>query len=165
VVRLNPETWIPFAEWKGHTFLALLLRWILAAVFLSACWYKILDPGDFALSVATYGILPTVFVNPFAIVLPWVELIAALMLISGFRPQAGALLMAGMMLLFTVALIIALMEGLDLSCGCFASTETGESINTMTLLRDILLLSASVYVLIYDQRPLGLDRLLEGIDK
>jgi len=165
MMRPDPRFRVSFAEWQGHPFLALLLRWVLAAVFLFACWYKILYPRDFALSVATYGILPIVLVNPFAIILPWVELIAALMLIAGLRPQAAALLMAGMMLLFTVALIIALIEGLDLSCGCFASTETGESINRMTLLRDVLLLVTSVYVLIYDRRPLGLDRLLEGINR
>jgi len=156
---------VPLAEWKGHPVLSLLLRWVLAAVFLFACWYKILNPDDFALSVATYGILPTVLVNPFAIILPWIELVAALMLIAGLRARAGALLMAGMMLLFIIALIIALMEGLDLSCGCFASTETGESINRMTLLRDVLLLATSVYILVYDRRPLGLDRLLGGNNK
>ncbi len=140
--------------------MSLVARWTLAYVFFAACWYKVLDPADFALSVATYGILPTVLVNPFAIIVPWLEFTAALMLLTGFRAQAGALLTGAMMLIFTIALVIALIEGLDMSCGCFASTETGESINRMTLLRDVLLMAISAYVLVYDRRPLGVDRLM-----
>ncbi|MFC1890331.1 MauE/DoxX family redox-associated membrane protein [Thermodesulfobacteriota bacterium] len=152
---------IPFAGWYGHAYLALPVRLILAAIFLAACYHKILEPGAFALSIATYEILPTVLINPFAIVLPWIELATALMLIVGFRTQAAALLTTGMMILFTIALVIALAKGLELSCGCFASDEIDETINILTLQRDIVLLSISAYVLVFDRRPLGLDRIFE----
>ena len=151
----------PFADWRGHPYLALAACLFIAAVFLAACYYKILRPGEFALSVATYGILPTVLINPFSLVLPWVELFAAFMLIVGFRTQAAALLMTAMMALFTIALVIALAKGLDMSCGCFASSEAGESINMLTLARDLAWLAISAYILVYDRRPLGLDRILE----
>jgi hypothetical protein len=48
-------------------------RLYLAAIFLLACWHKILEPAAFALDIATCRILPLGLVNPLAIVLPWVD--------------------------------------------------------------------------------------------
>jgi uncharacterized membrane protein YphA (DoxX/SURF4 family) len=147
-------------NWRGHAILALGVRLYLAAIFLFACWHKILEPAAFALDIATYQILPLGLVNPLAIVLPWVELAAGLMLLSGFRTRAAALLVAGMMVMFTVAISIAVAKGLDMSCGCFASQGSAEDpISWRTILRDASWLFLAAYVFIFDRRPLGLDRL------
>jgi uncharacterized membrane protein YphA (DoxX/SURF4 family) len=147
-------------NWRGHDILALAARLYLAAIFLLACWHKILEPAAFALDIATYQILPLVLVNPLAIVLPWVELAAGLMLLLGFRTRAAALLLAGMMVMFTVAISIAVAKGLDMSCGCFASQGSAEDpISWWTILRDASWLLLAVCVFIFDRRPLGLDRL------
>ncbi len=151
-----------FAGFKGHAWLALAARLYLAWVFLEACVHKIADPTAFAVDVATYGILPLWSVNAMAHVLPWIELLAAAMLILGFRVRAAALLVGGMMVMFLAALSIALAKGLDMSCGCFASTGAAEDpISAMTLLRDAAWLALALYVMFLDRRPLGLDRLLE----
>ena len=148
-------------NWRGHAIFALAARLYLAAIFLFACWHKILDPAAFALDIATYQILPLGLVNPLAIVLPWVELAAGLMLLLGFRTRAAALLVAGMMVMFTVAIAIAVAKGLDMSCGCFASQASAEDpISWRTVLRDLSWLLLAAYVLIFDRRPLGLDCLL-----
>jgi uncharacterized membrane protein YphA (DoxX/SURF4 family) len=147
-------------NWRGHAIFALAARLYLAAIFLFACWHKILEPAAFALDIATYQILPLGLVNPLAIVLPWVELAAGLMLLSGFRTRAAALLVAGMMVMFTVAISIAVAKGLDMSCGCFASQGSAEDpISWRTILRDASWLFLAAYVFIFDRRPLGLDRL------
>ena len=148
-------------NWRGHAIFALAARLYLAAIFLFACWHKILEPAAFALDIATYQILPLGLVNPLAIVLPWVELAAGLMLLSGFRTRAAALLVAGMMVMFTVAIAIAVAKGLDMSCGCFASQASAEDpISWRTVLRDLSWLLLAAYVLIFDRRPLGRDCLL-----
>jgi uncharacterized membrane protein YphA (DoxX/SURF4 family) len=153
----------PLLDWRGHAILALAARLYLAAIFLFACWHKILEPAAFALDIATYQILPLGLVNPLAIVLPWVELAAGLMLLLGFRTRAAALLVAGMMVMFTVAIAIAVAKGLDMSCGCFASQGSAEApISWRTILRDLSWLLLAAYVFIFDHRPLGLDRLLGG---
>jgi uncharacterized membrane protein YphA (DoxX/SURF4 family) len=149
-------------EWRGHAWLALLARLYLGGVFLLACWHKILDPSSFALDVATYQILPLELVNLFAIILPWVEAAAAVMLVAGFRARAAALLVAAMMVMFMVALGLALARGLEMSCGCFASAGAEvDPISVWTLLRDLCWLILSLYVLGLDRRPLGVDWLLE----
>jgi uncharacterized membrane protein YphA (DoxX/SURF4 family) len=140
------------------SLLALPARVYLAVVFLLACWHKLLDPASFALDIATYQILPTVLVNPMALLLPWVELLAGLMLLLAFRTRAAALLIAGMMFMFTVAITIAVIRGLEMSCGCFASQGLVEDpISWFTVLRDLSWLALALFVLFLDRRPLGLD--------
>lgn len=151
-----------FAAWPGHSFLALAARLYLAWVFVAACVHKIADPAAFAVDVATYGILPLWAVNAVAHVLPWVEALSAAMLVLGLRVRAAALLVAGMMVIFLAALSVALAKGLDMSCGCFASTGAAEDpISSLTLSRDAAWLALALYVLFLDRRPLGLDRLLD----
>jgi len=67
-----------------------------------------------------------------------------------------------MMVMFIAALAVALAQGLDMSCGCFASqgAQSEDPISTATVLRDVSWLLLSLYVLLFDTRPLGIDRLL-----
>ena len=74
-----------FFNWRGHAYLGLASRTYLALIFLLACYHKIVDPQSFALDVATYQILPLGLVNLTALILPWVELVAAGMLLIGWR--------------------------------------------------------------------------------
>jgi putative oxidoreductase len=147
-------------EWKGHAWLALPARLYLGFVFLYACVHKIADPGSFALDIATYQLLPLSLVNLAALILPWVELLAGVMIVIGLRTRAAAFLMVGMMVMFIVALAWALNQGLEMSCGCFASAQEEDPISGLTMLRDAGWLALSLYVLVFDRKPLGLDRLL-----
>ena len=152
---------IRFVTWSGHSWLGLLARLYLGYVFISACLHKIAHPGVFALDIATYDILPLALVNPMAICLPYIELAAGVMLILGLRTRAAALMVWGMMVMFVVAVSIALANGLDASCGCFASQALEEDpISYKTILRDVGWLLLSMYVLMMDRHVLGVDRLL-----
>jgi putative oxidoreductase len=145
--------------WRYHPYLALPIRVYLAAVFLAACYHKLWEPGSFALDIATYQILPLYLINLMAIVLPWIELVAGVMLLLAFRTRAAALLVSGMMLMFTIAISIAVAKGLDMSCGCFAAQgATDDPISWRTVLRDTGWLTLALYVLIFDHTPFGLDR-------
>jgi putative oxidoreductase len=147
-------------DWRGHAVLALAARLYLGTIFVLACWHKIAEPGAFTIDIATYQILPLALINPMAIVLPWTELAAGLMLLVGFRTRAAALLVAGMMAMFSVAISIAVARGLDMSCGCFASQGAAEDpISWRTIVRDGAWLILALYVLLLDRRPFGLDSL------
>lgn len=147
-----------FLAWRGHAVLALPMRVYLGVVFSVACIHKIADPGTFALDVATYDLLPLVLINAMAIILPWVELVAGALLIIGYRTRAAAFLVAGMMVMFLVAVIWALAQGLETSCGCFASQALeSDPISGLTVLRDVGWLALALYVFFFDRRPLGVD--------
>lgn len=150
---------IGIIAWRGSWAL-LPIRVYLAVVFLSACWFKIADPHSFALDVATYDILPVALINPMALLLPWVEALAGVMLLIGFRVRSAALLTAGMMIVFIVALSVALARGLDMSCGCFASSGANEDpISVWTLVRDGVWLAMSLAIVLFDHQPPGVERL------
>jgi uncharacterized membrane protein YphA (DoxX/SURF4 family) len=117
-------------------------RAVLAVVFIWACVHKILDPGDFAMQVATYQILPLSLVNLQAIVLPWVELAAGFLLVFGLWTRAAALVACGMNAMFIVAVAMALAAKLQLQCGCFASSEAGHEMSSVLIVRDAALLLA-----------------------
>ena len=148
--------------WPGHAWLSLPMRWYLGYVFIFACLHKIAHPGMFAIDIATYDILPLTLINFMAITLPWTELAVGIMLIAGFKSRAAALMVGGMMVMFIVALIMALAEGLDMSCGCFASqgVQGEDPISYETVLRDFGWLSLAIYIVFFDRDAIGIDRLM-----
>ena len=67
--------------------LELAARLYLGSIFIYAAWGKILDPYNFAVSIATYQMLPTYLVNIIAVTLPWLELVTGVLLVVGFRTR------------------------------------------------------------------------------
>jgi uncharacterized membrane protein YphA (DoxX/SURF4 family) len=145
---------------RALALIGIPVRVYLGAVFISASLYKILVPYEFALNIATYQILPLHLVNLTAIVLPWLELITGVLLIAGFWTKENALLILGMMLMFTIALTIALARGYEMTCGCFASREAADEIGVGTLVRDLFWIALAAYALFLDDGRYGLDRFL-----
>jgi putative oxidoreductase len=118
------------------------LRVGLGAVFVYASLHKILEPGAFAHEVHNYKLLPGALINPFAIVLPWLELFCGLALIANRWLEAASALIALMMAAFTVAVASAVARDLNISCGCFKSG--GSAANAITVARDVALTVAAV---------------------
>ena len=148
-------------DWRGHAWFGLAARLYVGYVFVSACYHKIMNPGVFAVDVATYQFLPLSTVNVFALTVPWMELVVGVMLVVGLRVQAAAVIVSGLMVSFMIALAWALHLGLDMSCGCFASQAATEedAISWHTMVRDSVWLLLGVYILVFGRRPLGVERL------
>lgn len=130
-----------------------LAAWILGGVFLAAAVPKIIDPPGFAHEVSNYQILPRGAVHAVALVIPWIEVFAALALISGFKRRSGSFLTLSMLAVFLVALSINLARNHPVDCGCFSTKETPktpeERIASMKLaiLRDVGLGALGVWSL------------------
>src|SRR5687768_875044 len=94
--------------------ITLVLRIGLFALFVSAAWNKFADPRAFAADIANYQLLPAL--APFlAAVLPATELVVGWALLMPSVPwrRAGALAIAFLMLVFTIAAVAALARGID----------------------------------------------------
>jgi putative oxidoreductase len=122
----------------------LLLRIGLGAVFLYAGALKAGDPRAFAEAVAAYRLLPPQGNLIAASVLPWIEILAGLLLIIGIRARGAAAVTIILNVVFVAALASAAFRGLDIDCGCFRK-GTGSSPG-VAILRDLLLLAAAVAV-------------------
>lgn len=131
--------------------LTLSFRIILGIIFIYAGIEKAIDVAGFASAVYNYRILPGWMINSFAIIVPWIEIIAGLSLLSGVLLEGGALIISSLLFAFSCALAFDLWRGLDISCGCFGTSLDGHPITWWYLLRDIILLGMGYMILF----PLG----------
>lgn len=132
-----------------QAWLALAFRCYIGGLFIYASIYKINYPAEFAETIASYQLVPHFLVNPLAVVLPWVELIAGTLLLAGIRPRAAIVVLGGLLLVFTLAIGWVLALGVPIGCGCFHTIE--DPISWKTLLRDLIWLAMALYVFIYDR--------------
>jgi uncharacterized membrane protein YphA (DoxX/SURF4 family) len=134
----------PWVEWVARLFLG--------ATFLYACFSKIVHPDQFAKIVYGYGLFPDYSINLIAIAVPWVEFVAALALLLGIYPAAGALLVNGMLLLYMVVLGINLARGHEFDCGCFSMGESHSGSSEELIIRDAFYFAVGLLVLFYRKR-------------
>lgn len=128
----------PSRDWRD--WMALAIRFFLAAIFAFAAAPKIVDPAAFAEAVYRYHLLPDGLVNIAAVYLPWLEVVCAVALVVAAPLRRGALLsVAAMLVLFIGAMGINLYRGVDIACGCF-SVAGGESLSWINMARNIGLL-------------------------
>ncbi|WP_045212863.1 MauE/DoxX family redox-associated membrane protein [Desulfonatronovibrio magnus] len=130
-------------------YLALILRLYIGGLFIFASMYKINYGAEFAETIASYQLVPYWSVNFLAITMPWLELICGIMLVVGFRARSATVLIAFMLVLFTIAVLINLLRDSPISCGCFSSSD--EPISWMTVIRDITWLLMCVHIYYFDR--------------
>ncbi len=131
---------------KIHHIISIIIRFVLGAIFITAGIPKILDTASFAGVVYNYHLLPDMFINVFAITLPWLEVLIGGMLIMGIWMPGTVILYNLLMISFIAALLLNVARGLDISCGCF-STDPGDIIDMDTIFRDIIIFIASIYLI------------------
>ena len=105
------------------------LEWVaclaLAGVLIAAAFPKISNPDQFALAVYQYQLLPTMLVNLVAVYLPWLEISCAAALVALPAARRGALLIvAGMLVVFTLAIAWVVIRGQAIPCGCFGGDDS-----------------------------------------
>jgi putative oxidoreductase len=137
----------PVTTVTAGSVLVLACRLAIGLVFIIAAMSKVSDPGGFAHAVYNYHLLPLWALHPFALLLPWVELVIGAAMLAGIYRQGAALLAGLLTLLFMVAVASALARNLDISCGCF-HTEGGSAVGLSLLFRDLALLVACGVVLL-----------------
>ncbi len=115
----------PSSPWRlGLKAFQWVLRLGLAGVFIAAAFHKVIDPGSFAVAIHRFDLLPGALVQPAALMLPWLEVVAAASLLTSRSWRiAGAWLLLGLMVVFTTAAATAKWRGLNISCGCFSSDD------------------------------------------
>ncbi|MCZ2147071.1 MAG: DoxX family membrane protein [Bryobacterales bacterium] len=134
----------------------LVLRLILAVVFLYAAWSKLRQPWlVFAMSVDSYRILPPWMVFAVARTLPWLELALGLLLLAGLYLRYAVPVCTLLLLIFYAAMVRAYLSGLGIDCGCFG---VGEAVSPATLARDGALLAGAFVLsfLVYRRERSGM---------
>jgi len=102
-----------------------LIRWVLATLLIWPGCTKLTDLQAFSVIIRDFGIVPEMSVMPIAIILPIVEVIAAIGLIFDIRGSLAVI--AVLLALFILIFGYGIWLGLDIDCGCFGP-ENPESI-------------------------------------
>ena len=125
----------PLQRWLG-----VLLRLVFGGVFIYAGALKAANPIAFLDDVRSFQLLPDPFAAWLALGLPWLEILAGLAVIAGPLRAGGLLCLNALLLIFLAAILISWARGLDLTCGCFGSSDQISEYGTL-LLRDLALLA------------------------
>jgi uncharacterized membrane protein YphA (DoxX/SURF4 family) len=126
--------------------LSLLARAFVGGLFVVISIDKIADPASFATSIGNYRLLPQWSLEVIATILPWLELLCGLSLLAGLFVRGSALLLTGMLFIFTVAIVTALLRGLDITCGCFTQDPSAEKIGWMKVAENVSLFLLILFV-------------------
>ena len=134
----------------ANPWAALAMRLYLGGVFVYASIYKINFAAEFAETVASYQIVPELLVNPMAVVLPWLELVAGLLLVVGLRVKAAALVINFLLAVLSLAIAVTLFRDIPIGCGCFSTLD--EAMGWTALARDLVWLGMGTYIYAYDRK-------------
>jgi len=125
----------------------LVLRVLLGGIFLYSGSSKLAELKSFAEAIENYRLLPIAVINLFALVVPWLEVLAGLAVLTGILLRGGAFVLVLLLLVFTSAIAISIANGVDISCGCSLPFSSAARVGWKKLAENIILLGAawSVY--------------------
>ena len=141
----------------NNKYLLLIFRVIVSFVFIYAGIEKISNPAGFSDAINNYRILPLITVNFFAITLPWIELIAGVLILFGISVKENSFVITVLLVVFLIAIIISLARGLNIECGCFG-TLSGTRIGLEKIIENLVLLFMSSLLMKFDSHLLSLSK-------
>jgi putative oxidoreductase len=101
---------------KTFTF---IVAFAFGILFLWSGIGKVKEPIAFAEAIRNFQLIGDPFAAVFAYFIPWVEVFAGIAVITDRFRKGGASILTASLVVFTGAIVISWMRGLDISCGCF----------------------------------------------
>ena len=131
----------------GNCYLILVLRLLLAAVFLVSSYGKLVDIERYSVdAVYNFDILPMGLARFFGLTMPFIELLCGLGLFFGVLTRLAALGVALMSLAFFIAKGIVLAQGRSIDCGCFGAVV--ETLASVTIFMDIPMVVMALLIML-----------------
>jgi putative oxidoreductase len=146
----------PLPRFLADARVATIARIAIGALFIYAASSKF-DAIKFAQEVNNYRLLPAVFVNLVAVALPFVELLAGIMLVVGFRIRAASFTIVGLLCGFIFAMSYVWAKGIDIECGCFGK---GTKVGFRAVSEDVGMILLALEAYAFDRGSFGLDGLV-----
>lgn len=132
-------------------YFVLIVRTLLAMIFLIAGTAKLRDLAGFEHAVQGFGWVPARWQQPLARVIPIAEVAVGLGLIIGLVAPWPLIAAIALLAMFTLAVSISLLRGRrDLLCGCFGR-RLDRRVGPSLLLRNAALISLALMSLVADQ--------------
>ena len=125
----------------------LIVRLALGGLLVYASVGKVTHAEDFATALSNYRMLPSGMIFLGSLIMPWLELLLGLLLLTGIWKSTSAFMTAVLFLVFTLAVAQAIVRGIDISCGCFYLTSSEDRISSLTLIRNLFLFTCSLFIM------------------
>ena len=162
---------IPRTSMVESLLLQLPLRIFIGGIFVYAAYNKIPAIQSFAEAIKGFRVVdpetnPELIVIA-AFVIPWFEAIAGLLLIIGLRARSAALGIGLLFAMFIYGLTSVILGGVDANCSCFGDTNVicDSTVGWCQVIRNVVLLIPTVYLLWRGPGRLSLDQKLSGSDQ
>jgi uncharacterized membrane protein YphA (DoxX/SURF4 family) len=153
--------WRVLLPWLGTA-----ARLVVGVVFVVAGATKVGDLAASGRAVNAYQLMPFGVAKVVGAALPFVEIAVGLLLIVGLATRAMAVITGGLLAVYIVGISSAWARGLEIDCGCFSKggqLAAGQHPSyTWDLVRDVLLLAAAGFVVVYPRTRFAVDGWLLG---
>lgn len=133
-------------NWLSNEYNILTARIFLGTLLVISSADKIADPAAFTQSIEDYRLISGTAATVAATVIPWMEMLSGLALLSGVIVQASALLSGTLLFVFTLAIITAIARGLDISCGCFTQDPAVSRIGWLKVAENVVLIAVAAFL-------------------
>jgi len=141
----------------NNSILLIAIRIFFGFIFIFAAVTKIADPAGFSQSIFNYRLIPDFLINFLAIAIPWIELVAGILLVFGISVKENSAILSGLLVIFILAITISLFRGLNIDCGCFGTVE-GSKVGLLKILENIGLLILGLILIKFDSKFLSLSQ-------
>lgn len=143
-------------DWIG-----LACRLIFGGVMLWAGVTKAMEIEVTQRATQAFEILPYDLANVWGMLMPFVEIVVGVFLLTGFMTRFAAVFGTLLMVAFIIGIISVWVRGISIDCGCFGGggAVTDPSYG-MDLARDVALLALVGWLLVRPRTALSLDRKL-----
>lgn len=148
-------------RWLGDACL-LLSRLLIGGYFVAAACLKLMDPVAFAQQVFYFNLIPAPAAVVVGVLLPYVELLAGCAVVLGVRGRAGSLVLTVLLTVFTGAIILAIFQGIDISCGCLGKHDASRT-NWKKVASNMALFFPALHVLLIGPGRLAFDAALSRV--
>ncbi|MFD2171612.1 MauE/DoxX family redox-associated membrane protein [Tumebacillus lipolyticus] len=133
------------------SLLKLVLRLVLAGIFLWSAIAKFMDIFTFGEILRSYNLLPDASIKLLAILLPIVELFVGIGLLIPFTQRIAAWGVILLSLAFAGGLLYNYGEILPYGCGCFGPNEA-QAVGFLDVFKDILFIAGAALLLLLNRR-------------
>ncbi len=136
-----------------------LARWLLGGLLLWAGAAKVGHPAALASAIAGFRLLPAGVVAPFALILPYFEMLLGLYLVVGLFTRLAGWVATIQFILYAAAIASAVLRGIPANCGCFGPGDAAVA-DWPHVAFDLALAAIALFIALRAPGAFALDRRL-----
>lgn len=155
-----------FFKFISHPATLGVFKVLLGLLFVISSISKIQNPAKFMDSIEAYKLLPAVFIHPMSVIIPWIQIVCGLFFIFDIYAQSAALILSGLLVVYTAAIAQAFARGMSMDCGCFDLIQGLEDkVGWKAIIRDLIFLGMTGTVFLFDKNTVNIYGLIKKFFK